>query len=81
MIWNDDYLQTQWLQGRGEEYNNKNVTNLHIWQWKIVVLHALHVHFSFLDISQTFSFFQRRETTCFAIVQFCPLTSEALVPI
>ena len=32
---------------------NKNVTNLHIWQWKTVALqalHALHVHFSFLHV-------------------------------
>lgn len=41
---------------------DKNVTNLDIWQWKTIVLHALHVHFSFLDISLTFSFFPRRET-------------------
>ena len=25
---------------------NKNLTNLHIWQWKTVFLHALHVRFS-----------------------------------
>ena len=25
----------------------KNITNLYIWQWKTIVLHALHVHFSF----------------------------------
>ena len=42
--------------------------NLHTWQRKIVVLHALHVHFLFLDIWQTFSFFPRREITCFAVV-------------
>ena len=29
---------------------NKNPKNLHIWQWKTVFLHALHVHFSFFDI-------------------------------
>ena len=51
-----------------DDDGNKNVTNLHIWQWKIIVLHALHVHISFLDISQTFSFFPRREMTCFAVV-------------
>ena len=45
---------------------NKNLTNLHIWQWKTVFLH---VHFfSSFDISQTFSFFLRREMTCFAVV-------------
>ena len=48
----------------------------------------LKLHFSFLDILQTFSFFPRGEITCFAgrrehmmtNVQFC-LLSEALVPI
>ena len=35
---------------------------------KTKVLHALHVHFSFLDISQTFSFFPWREMTAFAVV-------------
>ena len=40
---------------------NKNPTNLHIWQWKTVFLHALHVHFSSFDILKTFSFFPRRE--------------------
>ena len=34
---------------------NKCPTNLHIWQWKTVFLHALHVHFSSLDILKTFS--------------------------
>jgi len=29
--------------------DNKNPTNLHIWQWKIVFLHALHVHISFFS--------------------------------
>jgi len=43
-----------------------NVANLYILHWKIEVLHALHVHFSFLYIS--FSFYQRREITCFAVV-------------
>ena len=27
---------------------NKNPTNLHIWQWKTLFMHALHVHFHFL---------------------------------
>ena len=31
-------------------------------------LHALHVHFSSFDILKTFSFFLRREMTCFAVV-------------
>ena len=34
---------------------------------KTIFLHALHVHFSFFYILQTFSFFPRREMTCFAI--------------
>ena len=33
---------------------------------KTVVFHALNVHFSLLDILETFSFFLRREMTCFA---------------
>ena len=52
-----------------DDNGNKNVTNLHIWQWKTIDLHALHVHFSLLDIPQTFSFFLRREMTCFAVVR------------
>ena len=54
--------------GRLSNHDNKNVTNLHIWQWQTIVLHALHVQFSFLKISQTFWFFPRREMTCFAVV-------------
>ena len=47
---------------------DKNVTNLHIWQWKTnIVLHALQVQFSFLYISLPFSSFPRREMTCFAV--------------
>ena len=30
-----------------DDDGNKNVTNLHIWLWKTIVLHALHVQFSF----------------------------------
>ena len=45
-----------------------NSTNLHIWQWKTVFLHALHVHFSSFDILKTFSFFLWREMTFFAVV-------------
>ena len=36
-----------------DDDGNKNPTNLHIWEWKTVclhALHALHVHFSFFDI-------------------------------
>ena len=47
---------------------NKNPTNLHIWQWKTVFLHALHVHFSSFDILKTLSFCLWREMTCFAVV-------------
>ena len=62
----------QYILGSLRNHNddgNKNVTNLHIWQWKTIDLHALHVHFSFLDIPLTFSFFLRREMTCFAVVR------------
>ena len=31
-----------------DDDGNKNVSNLHIWRWKTIVLHALHVQFSFL---------------------------------
>ena len=51
-----------------DDDGNKNPTNLHIWQWKPEFLHALHVHFSSFDILKTFSFFLRREMTCFAVV-------------
>ena len=51
-----------------DDDGNKNPTNLHIWQWKTVFVHALHVHFSSFDILKTFSFFLRREMTCFAVV-------------
>ena len=33
-----------------DDDGNKNPTNLHIWQQKTVFFHALHVHFSFIDI-------------------------------
>ena len=33
-----------------DDNGNKNPTNLHIWQWKTVFLHALHVHISSFDI-------------------------------
>ena len=46
----------------------KNLTNLHIRQSKTVFLHALHMHFPSCDILKTFSFFLRREMTCFAVV-------------
>ena len=51
-----------------DDDGTKNTTNLYIWQWKTVFLHALHVHFSSFDILKTFSFFLRREMTCFAVV-------------
>ena len=47
---------------------NKKTPNLHIWQWKTVFLHALHVHFSSFDILKTPSFCLWREMTCFAVV-------------
>ena len=62
-----------------------NSTNLHIWQWKTVFLHALHVHFSSFDILKTFSFFLWREMTFLQLcgrrehimtnVQFCLVPS------
>ena len=33
-----------------DDDDNKNLTNLHIWQWKTIFLHALHVQFSSFDI-------------------------------
>ena len=51
-----------------DDDGNKNPTNLHIWQWKTALLHALHVHFSSFDILKTFSFFLWREMTCLAVV-------------
>ena len=35
-----------------DDDGNKNPTNLHIWQWKTVFLHALHVHFHLLIFSR-----------------------------
>ena len=52
-----------------DDDGNKKPTNLHIWQWKTDFLHALHVHLSYIDILKTFSFFLRREMTCFALVR------------
>ena len=54
--------------GKHDDDGNKNPTNLHIWQWKTGFLHALHVHFSSFDILKKFSFFLRRQMTCFAVV-------------
>ena len=51
-----------------DDDGNKNPTDLHIQQWKTVFLHALHVHFSSFDSLKTFSFFLRREMTCFAVL-------------
>ena len=76
---------------QGTKTGNKTVTNLHIWRWKTIVLHALHVHFSYWAF--------RRRTRSFHVVkwpvlqlrgwnehmmtnfQICFLTFEALVPI
>ena len=61
------YLQkTQWVLRNYD--GTKNPTDLHIWQWKTVFLHALHVHFSSFDIKKTSSFFLWREMTFFAVV-------------
>ena len=38
-----------------DDEGNKNPTNLHIWQWKTVFLHALHVHISTFDILKTWN--------------------------
>jgi len=38
-----------------DDNGNKNPTNLHIWQWQTVFLHALHVNFSSFDISKTWN--------------------------
>ena len=56
------------LSNHDDDGNKPPPTNLHIWQWKTVFLHALHVHFSSFDILKTFSFFLQREMTCFAVV-------------
>ena len=73
-----------------DDDGNKDVTNLHIWLSKTIVLHALHVQFSFLT-------FRRRSRSFYDVkwpvlqacwrrdhmmknVQFC-LLSEALVAI
>ena len=52
-----------------DDDGNKNLTNLHIWPRKTVFLHALHVHFSFFDILETFLFFLQRQMTCSAVVR------------
>ena len=72
-----------------DDDGNKNPTNLHIWQWKTVFLHALHVHFSSFDILKTFSFFLwpvlqlcgRREHMMTNVQWVCLVMSLALVPI
>ena len=62
-------MQKQWdSSGVARLDSNKNPTNLHLWQWKTVFLHALHVHFSSFDILKTLSFFLWREMTFFAVV-------------
>ena len=69
----------------------KNVTNFHIWQSRTVVLHALHVQFSFLIFRSCSRSFQGvkwpvlqfcgRSEHMMTNGQFCPLisSSEALV--
>ena len=62
-------MQKQWvLRVALDKTATKTPTNLHIWQWKTVFLHALHVHFSSFDILKTLSFCLWREMTCFAVV-------------
>ena len=72
-----------------DEDVNKNFANLHIWHSKTIVSHAFYVHFSCLNISQTFWFskFSRPKMTSFAVSWMtwayddkCSI-SEALVPI
>ena len=60
------FAKKQWVLRNHD--GNKNPTDLHIWQWKTVFLHALHVHFSSFDILKTSSFFLWREMTFFAVV-------------
>ena len=47
---------------------NKNVTNLHIWQWKTIVLHALHVLFFSFGHSADVLVLSVTWMTCFAVV-------------
>ena len=54
----------------------KNVTNLHVYRWKAVILHALHERFSFLFILQPFSPNQRREITGFSPKRSCQFNSK-----
>ena len=59
---------------------NGNPKNLHIWHWKTVFLHALHVHFSSFDILKTFSFFLWCEMTFFAVVWMtCAYDDKCLI--
>ena len=55
--------------GNHDDNGNKNPTNLHIWQWKTVFLHALHVHFSSLTFwRRSRSFYDVCEMTSFPVV-------------
>ena len=70
---------------------NKDVTNLHIWLSKTIVLHALHVQFSFLifrrrsrsfcDVKWPVLQLCGRRDHMMTNVKFCLLICEALVPI
>ena len=90
--WTPSTTQLSGSLSNQDDDGNKNPTNFHIWQWKTVFLHALHVHFSSFDILKTFSFFLRREK--WLVLQFCGryermmtnvqlylFISQALVPI
>ena len=57
-----------------DDNRDKNVTNLDIWQWKTIVLHALHVQCSFLYISLTFSSFPWRE-----MISFCSCVDDVSI--
>lgn len=50
-------FHTDWVRSLSYHDNNgnKNITNFpHIWQWKTVVLHNLHVHFLFCTFRRRF---------------------------
>ena len=51
-----------------DDDGNKNLTNLQIWQWKTIVLHALHVQFSFLTFRRrSHSFYDAKRP----VLQLC----------
>ena len=74
-----------------DDDGNGNVTNLHIWRRKTIVLHALHVHslfFTFRWRSRSLYGVKRpvlqlcgRREHMMTNVQFCLVISKALIPI